>query len=109
MRDMKKIRFSHVYMKMKGKYYPVPERAVLMEVFVVDRDLLHPGFVRYDTMYFDDEGNVSFYALPKGKVLVLLLRSFDDFFWTTIRRFTPQKYEYYMGCRGEEFMVEVRE
>ncbi len=41
---------------------------------------------------------------PAGKVLVLLFRS-DCFLFTTIRRYTPRKYEYYMGCRGEEFEI----
>lgn len=108
---MKKIKFSHLYEKFNHTCEGVPnppEYAVLLEVFLVDDvEDLHPRFVEYDTLYFDknpDQRRWVHYKLPAGKVLVLLFRS-DCFLFTTIRRYTPRKYEYYMGCRGEEFEI----
>lgn len=88
-----------------------PKEAVLLEVFKVNSKDLHLRFVEYDTIYFDDENNNwAYYKLPKGDVLVLLLKSeLNDApdLWTTIRRYTPQKYEYYKKSRGETFKIEI--
>ena len=89
-----------------------PKDALLLEVFKVNSEDLHKRFIEYDTIYFNqEENNWNYYKLPKGEVLVLLLKSeFADEsvdLWTTIRRFTPQKYEYYKNARGEEFEIEL--
>jgi len=107
---MKKIKFSHVYEKLKhtceGILIP-PEYATLLEVFLVNVEDLHPCFIEYDTLYFDTDPNQRrwvHYKLPTGKVLVLLFKS-GCFLFTTIRRYTPRKYEYYLNSRGEEFKI----
>ena len=106
----RKIKFSHEYNKMQDEHRPTPRKAILMEVFVVDTGDLHPRFVEYDTIYFDEKiNNWANYKLPKGKALVLLLRSYGDFIWTTIRRFTPKKYAYYKKNRWEEFEIIIEE
>ena len=81
----------------------------LLEVFKVKTDVLHEAFVEYDTTYLVDvldvNGETRRYTLPKGKVLVLLLLSPSGELWTTIRRYTPRKYEYYMRNRGKFFDI----
>ncbi len=106
-----KLKFSHKYQKM---FYSViesefiPKIATLIEVFVVDSKDLHPRFVEYDTIYWDEEkNNWAYYKLPKGKVLVLLLKT-NNMIWTTIRRFTPKKYEYYKKKRWEDFVIVIK-
>ena len=95
------IRFSHTYSKIP----PRPDPSTLLEVFVVDRCDLHDGFVEYDT-HIVAGGN---YPLPSGKVLVLLLQSESGALWTTIRRFTDDKCEYYRGLRGKTVEIVIDE
>ncbi len=108
---MKKIKFSHIYEKMPNYTDSPPRSAILLEVVKINSEELHQRFVEYDTIYFDkEENNWCHYKLPKGEVLILILKSeFDGLIdlWTTIRRFTPQKYEYYKNLRGEEFEIEI--
>ena len=107
----KTIKFSEIYEKMPFYTDSPPTQAVLLEVFKVNSEDLHKRFIEYDTIYFDKkENNWNYYKLPKGEVLVLLLKSeFDGSvdLWTTIRRFTPQKYKYYKEARGETFNIEI--
>lgn len=107
---MRSIKFSHEYSKMQSEHHLIPMKAVLMEVFVVDSKDLHKRFVEYDTSYFDFKiQNWSYYKLPNSKVMVLLLRSFSDFIWTTIRRYTPKKFEYYKNNRWNVFQIVIEE
>ena len=90
---MRTIRFSHKYSKMPIDFGV----SKLLEVFVTDAGYLHEEFKDYDTSYGDREN----YPLPTGKVIVMLLRtSVDNVLWTTIRRHTSSKYDYYKGLRG---------
>jgi hypothetical protein len=114
---MKKIKFSHVYEKMYDLNGEIPKRARLLEVFVKDSKELYAGFINYDTLYWErnKEGNEKtyFYSLPKGKVIVLLLKTLlpdncvGHAIWTTIRRYTQKKYDYYMKSRWEEFEIVI--
>ena len=106
------IKFLEEYYKMlNNEDGAIPKNAVLMEVFKVNSKDLHPRFIEYDTMYFDKKGNNNaYYKLPKGEVLVLLLKTEfwnHDMVWTTIRRFTPHKYEYYNKNRWQTFKIEI--
>ena len=109
---MKTIRFSHFYSKLNHACEDVavpPKTAMLLEVFLVDSRDLHKRFIEYDTSYFDKkEQTWKHYKLPTGRVLVLLFKSVDLLF-TTIRRYTPRKYDYYRNCRGELFNIVVEE
>lgn len=97
---MKSIKFSHRYAKM-----PIdPSPSMLLEVFVVDDDL-HPKFVNYDTQ-ISGGGK---YNLSDGKKLVLLLQTPGGDLWTTIRRHTDSKHEYYRSTRGTMFSIVVNE
>ena len=84
-----------------------PKTAILMEVFKVNSKDLHKKFVEYDTVYFD-LNRWEYYKIPDGEVLVLLLQSLD-MIWTTIRRYTPEKFEYYKNSRWEEFEIQLKE
>lgn len=109
---MLKIKFSEEYSKMlNNRYGETPRKAVLLETFIAETEQLHPRFIEYDTSYFDKkENNWAHYKLPKGKVIVLLLRTEfagEVMMWTTIRRYTPQKFEYYKKNRMEEFEIVI--
>jgi len=106
------IKFLEEYYKMlNNEDGAIPKNAVLMEVFKVNKKDLHSRFIEYDTFYFDKgEKNNAYYKLPKGEVLVLLLKTEfwnHDMVWTTIRRFTPKKYEYYNKNRWQTFKIEI--
>ena len=96
---MPAIKFSHHYHKMP----PAPDPSRLLEVLVANRATLHSAFVEYDTAIIGG-GN---YALPDGKVLVLLLQAEGGELWTTLRRWTPDKEQYYRGLRGTRLAVVV--
>ena len=105
---MKTIEFSHIY----DKFYhtcediPIPpKKAKLLEVFLVDRKELSPDFIRYDTLYRDGD-KFKQYRLPSGKLIVLLFKTYC-FMFTTIRRYTETKYQYYLNSRGEEFEIKI--
>lgn len=108
---MAEIKFSNEYLKFSK--HKLPLKAMLLQTFLCDRDDLHGNFVNYDTSYLDynAEYGVSYYKLPKGKLIVLLLSIRDGTAIvenpkiTTLRRFTPQKYEYYKKMTGEIFDI----
>lgn len=106
---MNEIKFSNHYTKFPFTLAKI-EMTILLEVFVKNREDLHPSFVHYDTQIRDSGEH---YVLPKGKVLVLLMQSFlkdapldldkkSSAIWTTIRRWTPKKEEHYNSLRGKE-------
>ena len=79
---------------------------LLLAVFVADTREFCEQFVNFDTLYWDGTGS-GMYKLPKGKVLVLLLKSNCDFVWTTIRRWTPQKETYYRSIVGQQVEIVI--
>jgi len=106
---MNVIKFSHDYLKFGD--YKLPFRALLLDAWVVNRNDLHGQFVVYDTAYFDHTApkGVNYYELPKGDVIILFfavrngLNLMENFKFTTIRRYTPLKYEYYKKQCGTIF------
>jgi hypothetical protein len=108
------IRFSRPYSKL---VFPSPEYrfckiAKLLDVLLVELSDLSAEFLAYDT----DEG---MYPLPKkGKYLMLIFQNKTVYFlkpneifrpeqhiFTTIRRETPEKLQYYRKNIGELFNV----
>ena len=95
----------------------IPKEAILREVFKVKLEELHKDFIERDTIYFGDKGKLEYYPLPKkGDYMVLLFEQYPLVsrngegglpMWTTIRRYTPSKYRYYMESRGKLFEIEV--
>lgn len=107
---MPQIKFSHDYNKLKTMdigYYPdtlIPclnEEAFLIGVFPVKLEELHKDFISYDT----DDGK---YKLPKkGNYLMLLFKKDKYNCFTTLRRETPQKLEYYRSLIGQRFDIVI--
>jgi hypothetical protein len=99
---MPTIKFSHRYSKMAIQ----TECAKLLQVFVIEYSELSKQFIEYDTFYLDN--GIEFYPLPKSKLLVLLFQDGDnDYVFTTIRRWTLKKEEYYKSLMGDILNVEV--
>jgi hypothetical protein len=96
------MRFSNYYAKMPTGW----QTSLLLDVIPIELSDLSQAFVEYDTTTL----NGGTYLLPKsGSYLLLLLRSTDGHLWTTIRRSTPKKKEYYLGKRGQAFRCVVEE
>ena len=80
---------------------PLITQAKLLETIQVRLEDLSPAFLAYDT----DNGK---YKLPvQGLYIMLIFEKKNSNIFTTIRRFTPQKYEYFSSKRGEMFEVEI--
>ena len=77
----------------------------LLQIFVCNFKDLSEFFITQDTIYKRNE-KFHFYKLPKGKLMVLLLQTNTNL-WTTIRRYTPEKFEYYNKAIGKEFKIEI--
>ena len=102
-----KIKFSHLYQKLLDRHNDAIETATLLGVYRVDLANQHPAFIAYDT----DDGK---YQLPKkGEYLMLLFLKpheayvTDKNLFTTLRRYTPGKYDYYFDLVGQEFEVVI--
>lgn len=107
---MNTIKFSHKYCKMP---YPILAKksvvsTTLLEIFLKGNDDLSPEFIVYDTEILGG----GFYEVPEGKLIVLLLLTespVDNYLWTTIRRFTIEKYLRYKNLRGKTVQIEIAE
>jgi hypothetical protein len=99
-----KIKFSHKYRKLLDEKNNAINQAALLEVIPIELSELSPYFMDYDT----DHGE---YKLPaEGKYLMLVFLKpgvINTNLFTTIRRFTPEKYKYYKDARGEMFEVQI--
>jgi hypothetical protein len=104
---MNQIKFSHNYYKLHPMTdYPVSNGGpvILLEVFQKPTEEFSQAFKEYDTAYPDGK-SIAHYPLGKGLHLILLFRdSFGNLF-TTVRRFTHEKFVYYNSKRGELFEV----
>lgn len=93
------IKFSHVYNKMPRDF----QHSKLLDVLPVRLEDLSPDFLRYDTTYLDG-GEERQYPLPaKGAYMILLLQAGEGHgqLWTTIRRQTKTKLDYYKSHIGD--------
>ena len=100
---MPQIKFSHKYQKLLNSHNDVIETATLLQVIPVNLEDLSQYFLDYDT----DKGT---YELPKrGKYLMLIfLKEHTDLnLFTTLRRFTPEKFCFYSRNVGKVFQVMV--
>ena len=64
------------------------------------------GFIFYDTLYVDGMTQ-QHYELPKTQLIILILFTDSERVWTTIRRFTEEKYDYYKKLIGQEIKVVI--
>ena len=104
---MTQIKFSHIYKKILNSHNDVIETATLLQVIPVKLADLSQYFLDYDT----DNGT---YKLPKsGKYLMLIFLKEHECYttdfnlFTTLRRYTPEKYDFYMRQIGKLFNVIV--
>ena len=98
---MRKIKFSHEYLKFPNNCSP----SRLIQIIEIDSNQLTDQFRAYDTRTLNDE----MYKLPKGKLIILLLLTCNYIpnLWTTIRRYTPSKWDYYQSCIGDLFEIVI--
>ena len=107
MKERPTIKFSHSYFKLNripngplGTVTPVKSATLIKAISLMLKDL-PDSFIAYDTAYPD--GN---YPLKQGKYLLLLFLT-NEFLFTTLRPYNPQKEIYYRGKEGQVFIVEV--
>jgi hypothetical protein len=113
------IKFSHAYLKMPHSPEGFKlEKSRLIGVLKVNKSDLQQEFIDYDTSYLVDGSNkLAKYELPGGELIILFLiphyeiPGFEiehlDKLWTTIRRYTPQKFKYYTDSIGKVFNVVI--
>lgn len=96
------IKFSHKYEKLKSFNGEIVRIATLVGVFPIELDEQCSQFLGYDT----DDGR---YLLPKsGKfILLLFLKNDEANLFTTLRRLTPSKYDYYHRRIGQDFEIVI--
>ncbi len=105
---MESIKFSRTYSKMPIN---VGNGSIvkLIDVFKTKFEDLHDSFVKYDTKFYCE----GCYKLPQsGDCLVLLMLGDGAIhgqyeLFTTVRRSTPSKKEYYRRLRGEKLLVRI--
>ena len=100
---MNHIKFSHKYAKLLHPDTGRPiVNAMLLQVLDIKLEELSRHFIAYDT-----DG---IYKLPdKGEYLMLIFQKGDDDIFTTLRRKTPNKNEYYRSKVGEYFEIIIEE
>ena len=99
---MNKIKFSHDYPKLHEQTL-----AVLLDIRKVSVDSLDNDFIEYDTKYYAKEG-YGHYELPKNcDVIILVFAGDKDIPFTTVRRFTQKKYDWYFSLMGKEFTIVI--
>ena len=88
-----KIKFSHNYKKLNNE-----KGAHLFDVYPILLEDQTKGFIDYDT-----EG---IYKLPeRGAFLCLVFKGINGTIFTTLRRMTSKKYEYYLDNKMEWFTI----
>lgn len=100
---MKKITFSHKYFKLSKSE---TEKVRLLQVLKINRSELSKEMIEYDTAYSNGH-----YELPNGDLILLIFStlSYTSSIFTTIRRYTTEKWLYYKDLEGEIFKIIVCE
>ena len=91
-----KIKFSHHYPKIW-----MQKRAELIAVRILDAQAvsINQDLKEYDTMWAEPDGDMGYYPLPQeGKLIQLIFLGNSEIPFCTLRRYTPEKYEYYKNC-----------
>ena len=103
-----KIKFSHDYPKLWNQ-----DEAYLLAIKKIHSDNISDELREYDTAYYppDDSAKpvMSYYDLPHGLLLQLIFIGNKGIPFCTIRRYTRQKYEYYLKNIRKFFFVEIHE
>jgi hypothetical protein len=104
-----KIKFSHEYFKMPLKARAKRDRSYIISVCVVEDIMkqLPIQFLQFDTLYFVN-GQSKLYPLDFKKGIIITIYTTGKI-WTTIRRWTPSKEQYYKAMIGQEVEIEITE
>lgn len=95
----KNIRFSHDYPKLWNQEY-----ALLLNIKKTGVESLSRDLIEYDTKKSDGD----YYQLPENcDVIILCFVGDKDIPFTTIRRYTKSKYDYYKSSVGEWFKIKI--
>jgi len=83
----------------------------IAQIIVMEEKEISEPLREYDTCYHDSVCKYNYYPLPKGKVIIIVLiaNSGKGWIWTTIRRWTPEKEQYYRRLVGLVVECEVTE
>ncbi len=95
---MKKIKFSHDYDKLQG----MGRTPTLIQVLKINYTDLSRWMIRYDAKIY---GSDEMYPIPKDDLILLIFQSGTNKIFTTIRRYTPSKFEYYKNLEGSVFEI----
>ena len=105
---MRRIRFSHEdYEKFRRIQKKPPFVARLLQVFVLHNTDVSDPFNKYDTKYYSERGE-NYYLLHGRVWIVLLLEADNGLLFTTMRRATTPKLQYYRDSQGEQFEITAR-
>lgn len=98
------IKFTHTYAKLLGKDDKPITYAKLLDVIPRRMEDVSSELIAWDT----DQGT---YQLPKkGQYLMLVfMKPGKKDTFSTFRRYTPAKEEYYRKAMGEIFYIEINE
>ena len=70
---------------------------------MIESNNLNDFLIEYDTKNSKGE----YYKLPKGTLLQLIFIGDNDIPFCTLRKYTPKKYDYYIGSIGNIFAIET--
>lgn len=97
METTKTINFSFEYTKL---FYQ--QNAVLVAAYKTTKDRLSTIFLTYDTCYHIDN-KVKYYNIPDGELIFLIFLGDFNIPFTTVRRYSDKKWNYYNSAVGEYF------
>ena len=101
---MSVIKFSHTYRKLRDCNEEIIKTARLVGVYKIYLEEEKQCFFNYDT------DNGAYKLPPKGLYIMLLfLKPDGKNLFTTLRRFTNDKHQYYWGKVGETFNIVITE
>jgi len=78
----------------------------IKDIALIDYKDLSEEQIKLDTETVTGE----FYALPKTRLIWIKLWTIGmkkDAEWTTLRRYTPEKFDYYSTLVGQEVKIEI--
>ncbi|MHA1685184.1 MAG: hypothetical protein ACTSYD_02125 [Candidatus Heimdallarchaeaceae archaeon] len=113
-KELNEIKFSHNYYKLPDSFhYGGYNEYYLLAVFRTKTFKLGKRFLDYNSIYgITENGLLLRSEVPDGDVLVLLFGSFfDECFelFSAIRKWTPQKEQYYRSKVGQKFKIVVEQ
>ena len=100
---MKKIKFSHKYLKLSN--IDPSEPVTLLLVTAENITHLSDEFIHYDTLYFEN-GKPMNYLIKEGMECLVLLFAQSGKLFSTIRRSTLSNDAYYFTAIGSDFQLE---